>query len=300
VTSPGAAGAVGADAALLPALTGYDAITAHVRFTPFKRRFAYKLAQILIDIDAPETAARGLWAFTVNRFGLFSYFDKDHGDRSGVRLRGWAEGLWRDAGIDLAGGPIRLLTFPRMLGFVFNPISVFFGYGPDGRLRGVIYEVNNTFGETHAYVAATEGGAVESHTAPKRFHVSPFKAVIGDYRFRLSAPDDRFYLFVENQIDGATAHVASLLGKRKSATNAWFVGVFFRLPMMTMKVVAGIHWEALWIWLRGARYHDKPTTPTQPATHAVGPPHATFNDISARKASPPSLQPAMEQGNILG
>lgn len=292
------------------ALTGYDAMTAHVRLTPFKRRFAYKLAQILIDVDAPEAAARGLWAFKVNGWGLFSYYDRDHGARTGARLRDWAEGLWREAGVDLAGGPIRLLTFPRMLGFVFNPISVFFGYGPDGRLRGVIYEVNNTFGETHAYVAAADGTEVESHRAPKRFHVSPFKDVVGDYRFRLGAPGERFYLFVENQIDAKPAHIASLLGKRRAATNGWFLGVFFRLPLMTMQVVAGIHWEALWIWLRGAGYRDKPKPPSQPATRAApiasgGTPQMGASapveppqDLPARRARP--LQPALKQGNIVG
>jgi hypothetical protein len=256
--------------AQIPAgLSGYDAMTAHVRLAPFRRRFAYKLAQVLIDVDAPEAAARGLRLFRVNRFGLFSFFERDHGDRSGAPLRGWAQAAFAQAGLDLDGGPIRLLTFPRVLGFVFNPISVFFGYGPDGRLRGVIYEVNNTFGETHAYVAAAQGGPVEAHAAPKRFHVSPFMDVHGDYHFRLCAPGEKFYLFVENKIEGQPAHYASLIGRRRTVSDGWLMSVFFRLPLMTLQVVAGIHWEALWIWLRGAGYRDKPSPPKAAVTPAT-------------------------------
>lgn len=250
------------------ALTGYDAMTAHVRFAPFVRRFAYKLAQILIDVDDPESAARGLKLLGVNRGGLFSYYDKDHGDRSGARLRPWAERAFAQAGITLDGGPIRLLCFPRVLGYVFNPLSVFFGYGPDGNLRGVIYEVNNTFGETHSYVAPAQGDAAERHATPKRFHVSPFMDVTGDYHFTICRPDKNFYLFIENRIEGKRAHIASLLGRRVDLTDRWLLGVFARLPLMTLQVIAGIHWEALWIWLRGAGYRDKPAPPQQPATLA--------------------------------
>lgn len=243
------------------ALAGYDAMTAHVRLQPFVRRFAYKLAQICIDIDAPEAAGAHLRLLQINRPGLFSFYTKDHGDRTGAPLRAWVERALGEAGVALEGGPIRLLTFPRILNFVFNPISVFFGYGPDGRLRGVVYEVNNTFGETHSYVARAQGCGVEAHRTPKRFHVSPFMDVAGDYCFRVCAPDARFYLFIENQIDGERRHIASLLGQRRQVTDFWLLSVFARLPLMTLGVVAGIHWEALWLWLRGAGYRDKPKPP---------------------------------------
>lgn len=253
-----------------PPLAGYDAMTAHVRFAPFQRRFAYKLAQILIDVDQPREAARGLSLLGVERFSLFSFYNKDHGDRSGATLRPWVEAALAKAGVQLDGGPIRLLCFPRVLGYVFNPLSIFFGYGPDGRLRGVIYEVNNTFGETHSYVAVANGDELHAHNSPKRFHVSPFMDVKGEYRFRLSPPGEAFYLFVENHIDGARAHVATLIGRKHAVTDRWLLGVFARLPMMTLQVIAGIHWEALWIWRRGAGYRDKPTPPQSP--HSIATP----------------------------
>jgi len=279
-----------------PALCGYDAMTAHVRLTPFTRRFAYRLAQVLIDVDAPEAAAKGLGLFRVNRFGLFSFYNKDHGDRSGAPLRAWAEDGFAEAGIDLAGGPIRILAFPRMLGFVFNPISVVFGYGPDGALRGVIYEVNNTFGETHSYVAAAAGGTVEAHATPKRFHVSPFMDVKGEYHFRICAPAEKFYLFIENRIDGVACHRASLLGRQRKVTDAWLMSVFVRLPLMTLQVVAGIHWEALWLWLRGAGYRDKPTPPRDGVTLA----NTIASASPALPFQPPARTPPLLEGQTLG
>jgi uncharacterized protein len=262
-----------------PALSGYDAMTAHVRLAPYTRRFAYKLAQIFIDVDAPEAAAHGLKFFAVNRPALFSFYTRDHGDRSGAPLRAWVEQALASIDVHLEGGAIRLLTFPRILGFVFNPISVFFGYGPDGRLKGVVYEVNNTFGETHAYVALADPNAdVHAHAAPKRFHVSPFMDVVGAYQFRISPPSDTFYLFIENRVDGARTHLASLLGRRVAMSDRWLMGVFLRMPLMTLGVVAGIHWEALWIWLRGGRYHDKPALPLGPTTPAA--PSAPAADLA--------------------
>lgn len=256
--APSAAGVAGAYA--------YRNRTAHVRYAPFKRAFSYDLYQLFLDIDRLEETAAGLRLFSVDRPGVFGFRRADHGPKDGSPLRPWAEELWHKAGVDLEGGKIWLLCFPRMLGYVFNPLSVWFGYGPNGDWRGVIYEVRNTFGESHVYVAK----AGSDHAAAKAFHVSPFFAVEGDYHFAVREPGERFALRVENRVGGELRHLATLAGERAALNDAGLLGVLVGMPFMTLGVTAAIHWEALWIWLKGGRYHKKPPPPAVPASPARG------------------------------
>jgi uncharacterized protein len=258
---------------LAPSAMAHEGVTTHVRYAPFERRFSFRLAQVMVDIDRVAETARGLKLLSHNRFNLFSFHDRDHGDRSGAALRPWAAARLREVGVDLGGGRIDLLCFPRMLGFVFNPISVFFGYDPAGALRGIIYEVNNTFGETHSYVAAVTPGASHAHESAKAFHVSPLFAVEGDYRFRIQTPGETFRLAVENVVAGARTHVAMLTTRARPLTDAWLAKIFVTMPLMTLQVVAGIHWHALKLFLRGARYHKRPPLPAEATSlaHASSP-----------------------------
>ncbi|MDZ4775509.1 MAG: DUF1365 domain-containing protein [Alphaproteobacteria bacterium] len=246
-----------------PLASAQDGRTTHVRFVPFERRFAYRLAQIRVDVDRLPEIARGLKLFSHNHFNLFAFHDRDHGNRSGAPLRAWAEETFARGGVDLSGGRIDLQCFPRVLGFVFNPLSIYFGYGPDGALRGVIYEVNNTFGETHAYVARTGAGDVHDHETAKLFHVSPLMDVVGDYRFRIGTPDGSLHLTIENMVDGVRQHLASLVTRQRPLTDRWLAGVLISMPLSTLQVVVGIHWQALKLWLRGAKYHSKPALPEE-------------------------------------
>jgi hypothetical protein len=240
-----------------PAL--YLGRTVHVRFKPFEHRLSYSVFQLLVDVDRPVPP--GLSWLKHNRFGMFGFFDRDHGDRSGAPLRAWAEARLREAGIDAGGGPIRLLTFPRVLGYVFNPISVFFAYRPTGELAGVIYEVNNTFGETHSYVAPASGQAVERQEADKVFHVSPFFDVSGAYAFTLRGPARTLTLTIDKAVGGVRDHLATLKASAEALTDRALARAFLRIPFLTLKVIAGIHWEALKLLLKGARYHHKPAPP---------------------------------------
>jgi DUF1365 family protein len=176
-----------------------------------------------------------------------------------------------EAGIDLGEGRIELICFPRILGFVFNPLSVFFGYDRAGALRGIIYEVNNTFGETHAYVAPVTPAARHEHRSAKVFHVSPLFPVRGDYHFRVHAPGETFKLAVENVVDGAREHLATLTTRARPLTDRWLAKVFVTMPLMTLQVLAGIHWHALKLFLRGARYHRRPPLPAEATTFAHPP-----------------------------
>lgn len=242
-----------------PAPALYDGRTVHVRFAPFEHRLSYAIFQLLVDVDAPVPP--GLGWLKHNRFGPLAFFDKDHGDRSGAPLRGWVEARLAEAGIEAGGGPIRLLSFPRVLGYVFNPLSVFFAYRPDGQLAGVIYEVNNTFGETHSYVAPADGAAVERQEADKVFHVSPFFAVEGGYAFTLRGPGQTLTLTIDKAVNGVRDHVATLRATALPLDDRHLRRAFFKVPLLTLKVIIAIHWEALKLLLKGARYHHKPDRP---------------------------------------
>jgi len=242
----------------------YEGRTVHIRFAPFERRFSYRVAQVFLDIDRIAADLSGHALIGYNRPALFSFYDRDHGDRSGAPLRPWAEAAFASAGIALDGGPVRLLCFPRVMGYVFNPLSLFFGYGPDGAVRGVIYEVNNTFGESHAYVAAAGIHA----EADKRLHVSPLFDVTGAYRFTLRPPGAALALTIENRVGGVRQHLATLRGRRAALNDAALASLFLRLPLMTLQVILAIHYQALRLWLRGARYRSKPPPPDDPFSSA--------------------------------
>jgi uncharacterized protein len=235
--------------------------TVHVRFGKVSHTLAYDIFQLLLDVDDVDSSVAGLKWLKHNRFAPFAFYDRDHGDRSGAPLRAWVEARLGEANVNLDGGPIYLLTFPRVLGFVFNPISVFFAYSIQGALTGVIYEVNNTFGETHAYVAPASNIAIEHHQADKVFHVSPFFDVSGQYAFTLRAPQDAISLVIDKYRDQVRDHVATLKARRLPLTDASLAKAFFTIPLLTFKVVAAIHFEALKLLFKGARYHHKPTPP---------------------------------------
>lgn len=235
--------------------------TIHVRFQPFEHRLAYDLYQILIDVDDPGAQVRGLKWMAHNRFAPLGYYDKDHGDRSGAPLRAWVERQLNEANIVYDGGPIHLLTFPRVLGFVFNPISVFLAYHRDQSLAAVIYEVNNTFGETHSYVAPARGHLVEHQEAEKVFHVSPFFDVSGSYGFTLRTSGETLSLTIDKFSGAVRDHLATLKLRREAMSDRNLARAFFSIPFLTFKVVLGIHWEALKLLIKGARYYHKPKPP---------------------------------------
>jgi len=239
----------------------YVGQTTHVRFKPQPHKFRYGVFQLLVDVDHLTEAFKGLRTMGVGRFGLFSFDARDHGDRHGQPLRLWVEAQLAAANVAATASQIRLLCFPRILGFVFNPISVFFVYDAEHRLEAVIYEVNNTFGQTHAYVTPATGLGDERQEADKALFVSPFYGVEGGYRFRLSPPGKSFDLVIGKQVDGETDFVATLSAERRPLTDGALMKLFFAMPLMTLGVVAAIHWEALRLWVKGAHFYSRPPGP---------------------------------------
>jgi hypothetical protein len=239
----------------------YVGQTTHARFRPQPHKFRYGVFQILVDVDRLDEAFTGLKTLGLGRFGLFSFDARDHGARDGQLLRTWVEAQLAASKVSASAARIKLLCFPRILGFVFNPLSVFFVYDAEDRLEAVIYEVNNTFGQTHAYVTPAKGEGDERQEADKVFFVSPFYGVEGGYRFRLSPPGESFDLVICKHVGGETDFVATLNAGRRPLTDGALVRLFFAMPLMTIGVVAAIHWEALRLWIKGARLHARPPGP---------------------------------------
>lgn len=246
-----------------PAISLYQGQTVHERYQPFEHRFQYPILSILIDLDQLETAGRQSNLFSFEGFNLFSFYQKDHGSRDGSNLSSWARSTLQSGGVtDITR--IRLLCFPRVLGYVFNPISIYFAENNDGELTGLIYQVHNTFGDDHAYVVATRGETVEHHDADKVFHVSPFFDVAGQYAFTLRPPEDKFQMSIRKIRENGPDLLATMSLKASSFTSGNIIKSFLRLPFSTLQAITGIHFQAVRLWLKGARYHPRPEPPGQP------------------------------------
>lgn len=264
----------------------YVGSTWHKRFAPRPHAFRYRLFQILIDIDRLDTAFAGLKLMRLGRFGAMSFDPRDHGDRQGGSLRPWVSERLKEAGIQAEAATIRLMCFPRVLGFVFNPLSLFFVHAGDGRLEAVIYEVNNTFGQTHAYVIPAKGAARERQRAVKQLYVSPFFRVEGEYRFDIAAPGDTFDLKIVKAVDGRPDFVATQEAQRKSLSDQNLAALFLAIPLMTAKVVLAIHWEALRLWIKGAPFGARPPGPRVAASAG--------ESVRPTTSSGPTASPAAE------
>lgn len=232
--------------------------TSHTREQPFRRGFKHRIAMLEIDIDRLGEAEKLSRLFSIDHGNAISFRQADYGQRKpGASLRRWAEGRFEKAGIELEGGQIRLLSFPRVLGYGFAPISVWLGHDAQGNLRGVIYEVHNTFGETHAYVSAFASASTRTR-ASKDFHVSPFFDVSGEYRFTLNPGENGIGLVVENMSPDGRRHVAILSVQPTALTTAAILKWLVAIPISGFGVMVAIHWQALRLLLKGAKYRDKP------------------------------------------
>lgn len=234
----------------------------HARLKPMGHRFTYRVMSLLIDLDRLDEANRSSRLFGINRAALYSFHEKDHGPRDGSSLRAYAQRCAAAQGIDLTGGRVELLCYPRLFGYTFNPLSVYFCHRADGTLALIIYEVRNTFGDIHPYVLPVAAG---EHTEAgirqmqdKLFYVSPFIETAMRYHFRVSPPTDEVKLrILETDAEGPLL-AATFHGHRRPLTSRALLRSFFGLPLVTFKIMAAIHWEALRLWLKGARLVPRP------------------------------------------
>ncbi|NBB84128.1 MAG: DUF1365 family protein [Alphaproteobacteria bacterium] len=242
----------------------------HRRLIPFGHRFDYRVVSLWIDVDRIAEAAAGARLFGHGRFGPFGFTERDHGPRDGGPLRPWVERLLAERGIDLGGGTIRLLCFPRVLGFVFNPLSIFFCHHADGRLVALIHQVHNTFGEQHAYVLPVDpdrpDGAPIVQRCGKVFHVSPFIGMESTYRFRVKQPDAHLSVLIRQAVPEGELLLATLTGERAPLDDRTLARLFVTHPLMSLKVIGAIHWQAWKLWRKGARFHRHPGPPAEEAS----------------------------------
>ena len=242
----------------------------HRRTRPRAHMLTYRVFWLLLDLAEIDRLDRRVRLFSRNRFNLLSFHDRDHGDGSGAALRPQIEAWLAGAGVDIAGGPIRLLTMPRVLGYVFNPISLFYCHQADGRLSAVVYEVTSTFGVRHAYVipvpAEDQAIGLIRQRAAKALHVSPFMGMEMDYEFRGHAPGERLDLTIDGLDAEGLLITAAMSGERRPLDDRALLGAVAVMPFLTLKVVAAIHWEALKLWMKGVRLRSAPPPAREPVT----------------------------------
>lgn len=241
----------------------------HTRLRPKVHKLGYKIYSLLLDLDELEALHSRLRLFSVNRFNLFSFHEKDRGNGSVTPLREQVEDAMRGAGIEPDGGAIRLLTMPRILGWAFNPLSVFFCYNRGGELTAILWEVDNTFKQRHGYMIPVDGeqnGRIVQ-SCDKAFYVSPFMDMKLRYEFEVLSPADKLMIRINSFDDEGLLLTARHLARRVKLSDAALLLAFFTIPFLTLRVVGGIHWEALKIWAKGIGFRKRPQPPQFPVTH---------------------------------
>ena len=233
----------------------------HQRFSPKAHRLSYRIFQMLIDLDQPKKT----FFFSRNRFNLFSFYDRDHGpDKAkagSAPLRERMISLLSEHGLYVRKDRLFLMAMPRVLGFVFNPISLYFLQSAEGAMKAVVYEVNNTFGDRHSYVLPVcQPGKRIRQASEKRLHVSPFMDMDMAYTFDLIAPEETFALKIDLEKGDQKILFAGIKARRQLLRDRPLLYLFFAMPLMTLGVVWGIHWEALLLVLKGMHLRPKPPT----------------------------------------
>jgi len=231
-----------------------DADVMHRRVIPRGHGFSYRVFYGLFDLDELPRLGSAFRFFSVGRKNLFSFDPADHGTGGGD-LRQFVEEILRENGLKERPARILLLAHPRVLGYAFNPLSIYYCFNGKGELTALLYEVSNTFGGRHVYTCLLGPDEIRrGHSdaeMQKRLYVSPFNPETGRYRIRTAEPGDHVFVHIRYYTQEGLTLLAALQGKRAALTDGALLKRFFTLPFMTLKVIAGIHWEALRLWLKG-------------------------------------------------
>lgn len=231
----------------------YTGLVMHRRLAPRRHQFRYRVFAMLLDLEERAALDRGLRLFGWNRWAPFSFHDRDHGD--GGDLDAWLDGLLAGAGI-VADGRRQVLCYPRILGYVFNPLSVWFCHDAAGALKAIVHEVHNTYDERHAYVLpVTESEGPHRQGCAKDFYVSPFLSRDCRYHFRIVPPGETVAIAIHETEAGQGVLDASFAGRRRALDDRALADMLLRYPLMTLKVIAAIHFEAVRLMAKGMRRH---------------------------------------------
>ena len=246
----------------------YTGTVMHRRVRPRKHKLSYRVFSMLVDLDELPALDRDVSGFGHNRFSLFSFYDRDHGLGRHESLKTWVLGELAKAGIETSNGPVRLLCYPRILGYAFNPLSVYFCYRPNGELAAVLHQVSNTFHQRHSYLFPVTPGPddIIRQTCVKELYVSPFIKMGMIYNFRIKPPTSDVAISIHESDDQGALLFASFAGEQKPFLAKAIRQLFWSYPLMTLKVVGGIHWEALRLWIKGVPMVQRPEPPPEPVT----------------------------------
>ena len=235
----------------------YNGTVIHKRFKPKVHFFKYKVFSLFIDLSELNILEKKISFFSHNSFNLISFFDKDHGERDGSSLINWVNKNLKENNIFFEDIKIRLLCYPRILGYVFNPLSVFYVYDKKDNLISILYEVKNTFGEQHTYIFKVKSNDILQHSCSKKFHVSPFIEMNCNYYFKTLKPGEKISVIIDQYQSNEKLLYASQDCKRVNFTSAELIKSYLKHPLMTFKIILAIHFEAFKLWVKGIKFIKK-------------------------------------------
>ena len=236
----------------------YNGTVIHKRHKPKTHFFKYSVFSLLLDLSELELLNDKIKFFSFNKFNLISFFEKDHGNRDGTSLVNWVKNYLKKNQIETENIKIKLLCYPRIFGYVFNPLSVFFVYDKNEKLVSILYEVKNTFGEQHTYVfrVDNENNLIQNNCS-KKFHVSPFIQMDCNYFFKILKPRERLSIIIDQYDPTGKILFASQDGKKADLTGKELIKSYLKHPLMTFKIISAIHFEAFKLWIKGIKLVKK-------------------------------------------
>ena len=234
----------------------YNGTVKHQRFKPIEHSLNYRTFSILLDLDEIENLAKKISIFSLNKFNIFSFYNCDHGERDGSSLKNWVQKNIKKFNISNNITKIKLLCYPRVFGYVFNPLSIFYCY-ENNDLKAIFYEVKNTFNEQHTYIFKIKDNEKIEQKCRKKFYVSPFMDMETYYNFKLLNPSEKLSIFIRQTNGEETVLTATQTGDKKEFSFKQLLINFFKYPLMTMKIISSIHYEAFFLWKKGAVYRKR-------------------------------------------
>ena len=230
----------------------------HKRFKPKKHFFKYRVFSIFLDLDEINELEKEISFFSYNKFNILSFFDKDHGNRDGSSIKDWIIQVLQKKNISTKNIKIKILCYPRIFGYVFNPLSIFFIYDTDSNPIAILYEVKNTFGEQHTYVFKINIKDQHiSNNCKKKFYVSPFMDLESKYFFKVLIPNERLSVIIDQRDKEGKLLFASQEGERVKISSKNLLISYLKHPLMTLKIISAIHYEALKLWIKGVKLVKK-------------------------------------------